>query len=269
MAEVGLAHDGSLAMAHSFVDAVAGAGVDAVKFQMHLGQADQPWRVKPPAWSPDKTRLDYWKRTDFTPEGWWSLVLHAQRKGLEFMCSPFSLEAVQRLTPMVPAWKVPSGEIANAPLLKAMAKTGKPAILSTGMATETEIMAAVGYFDKVAVLQCTSMYPCPPDKLNLSHILPGWRDGLSDHSGSVYPSVASVALGAAIVEVHVILHRAQIGFDSSSSVTVDELKWMVAGIRTVEQAMRPVEKDAMARELQPMRDIFMGKHERKAAADGR
>ena len=113
IAEVAQAHDGSLGMAHAFIDAIASAGADAVKFQTHIARAEstpaEPWRVK---FSPqDKTRYDYWKRMEFTEEQWHGLKQHAEERGLKFLSSPFSTEAVDLLTRVgVAAWKVASGE---------------------------------------------------------------------------------------------------------------------------------------------------------------
>src|SRR5262245_60624614 len=116
VAEVAQAHDGSLGMAHAYIDAIGNAGADAVKFQTHIAAAEstpnEPWRVK---FSPqDATRYDYWKRMEFTEEQWHGLKKHAVECGLEFLSSPFSVEAVDLLTRVgVAAWKVASGEINN------------------------------------------------------------------------------------------------------------------------------------------------------------
>ena len=121
--EVAQAHDGSLGSAHAFIDAIARAGADAVKFQTHIAAAEstpsEPWRVR---FSPqDATRYDYWKRMEFTPDQWLALKRHADERKLIFLSSPFSVEAVQLLQRVgVPAWKVASGEISNASLFDAM-----------------------------------------------------------------------------------------------------------------------------------------------------
>jgi N-acetylneuraminate synthase len=236
VAEVAQAHDGSLGMAHAYIDAIAKAEAHAVKFQCHIAEAestpDEPWRVEP-EWAQDASRYDYWKRMEFTPEQWWSLAVHATEVGLIFLCSPFSVEAVKMLDPLVPAWKVPSGEIRNGPLLRAIAETGKPCILSTGMCTNAEEDRATFWLQslgcKVCVLQCTSIYPCPPEKTGISCPIAGNYDGLSDHSGTIYAGLAAVALGASILEVHVCFSREQFGFDVTSSVTIEQLRQLVEG----------------------------------------
>src|SRR5437660_3801494 len=133
--EVAQAHDGSLGTAHAFIDAIATAGADAVKFQTHIASAEstpeEPWRVK--FSMQDATRYEYWKRMEFTEEQWCGLKKHALEKGLKFLSSPFSVEAVELLTRVgVAAWKVASGEVSNEPMFRAMASSGLPIFYLTG-----------------------------------------------------------------------------------------------------------------------------------------
>lgn len=270
IAEVAQAHDGSLGTAHAFIDAVAAAGADVVKFQTHIAAAEstpgEPWRVK---FSPqDATRYDYWKRMEFTEEQWAGLRAHADEAGIGFMSSAFSLEAVELLKRVgVHGWKVASGEVRNRDLLAAMAETGGPVYLSTGMSPLAEIDAAVealGAFDvPVSVLQCTSMYPTPPEQVGLN-LLADFRTrwglpvGLSDHSGTPWPSLAAVTLGAEVIEVHATLSRHAFGPDVPASLTPEELGRMVEGIRWLTRARaHPVDKDAVADDLAGMRALFM------------
>jgi N-acetylneuraminate synthase len=267
--EVGLAHDGSLGLAHAFVDAIADAGADAVKFQTHIAEAEstqaEPWRV---AFSTqDASRYDYWKRTAFAQEQWLELRRHADARGLLFVSSPFSVEAADLLEHVgVAAWKIPSGEASNAPLLRRVAGTGLPVILSTGMSPVSEIEAAVDIVRRagatLAVLQCTSMYPCPPEKLGLA-LLPRLRErfacfvGLSDHSGTIFPGIAAVALGLDALEVHVTLSREMFGPDVRSSITTAELRSLVEGVRFVERALAAGgSKDDLAAETAHLRALF-------------
>ena len=146
IAEVAQAHDGSLGTAHAYVDAVAKAGADAVKFQTHIANAEsterEPWRVKFSL--QDGSRRDYWKRMEFSEPQWFELLQHAKERGLEFLSSAFSLEAVDLLERIgVPAWKVGAGEISNLPMIERMARTGKPVLLSSGMSRWSEMDAAV------------------------------------------------------------------------------------------------------------------------------
>jgi len=267
--EVALTHDGSLGLAHAFIDAVAGTGADAVKFQTHIATAEstpgEPFRVQ--FSRQDTSRYDYWVRTSFSDEQWHGLAAHAREAGLDFISSPFSLEAVALLDRVgVALWKVASGEVANLPLLDAMAVSKRPVLLSSGMSPYDELdttvarlrAAAVG----VGVMQCTTAYPCPPEKVGLN-VLAELRDrydcpvGLSDHSGTVFPSLAAAALGADVVEVHVALSREMFGPDVIASITTRELAMMVEGIRFTEAMhAHPVNKNEMARETAPLRKLF-------------
>lgn len=274
VAEVAQAHEGSLGMAHAYVDAIATAGADVVKFQCHLAEhestPDEPWREEP-VWCQDASRYDYWRRMEFTPSQWDGLKRHANGVGLIFMASPFSAEAVHRLDPLVLGWKVASGELLNGPLRDAINATGKPAILSSGMSTWEEIDRAYAALAVPRImLQCTSEYPCAPEHIGLWALSElreryGCAMGLSDHSGTIYPSLAAVALGASVVEVHVALSREMWGLDVLSSVTPAELGQLVAGVRVIEAALQPLDKDTMAETLQPMREVFAEKWRRKAA----
>ncbi|MCK6568788.1 MAG: N-acetylneuraminate synthase [Chloroflexi bacterium] len=267
--EVAQSHDGSLGTAHAFIDAIAKAGADAIKFQTHIASAEstpaEPWRVK--FSYQDATRYEYWKRMEFTPEGWQGLADHAAEKGLFFLSSPFSIEAVELLERIgMPAWKVASGEVNNKPMLERMLETGKPILLSTGMSNMDEIDDAVAYIRRKnvehAVMQCTTAYPCPPEKIGLN-LIPQLRErygcavGLSDHSGTIYAGLAAVTLGIEILEVHVALSREMFGPDVPASVTTGELSQLVEGIRFIERMRNnPVDKDAFAAEAQPLRNLF-------------
>jgi N,N'-diacetyllegionaminate synthase len=195
--EVALTHDGSLGLAHAFVDAIADAGADAVKFQTHIAAAEstpsEPFRVK--FSRQDQTRYDYWKRMEFTAEGWRGLAEHARERGILFLSSPFSVQAVDLLERIgMPLWKIASGETSNTTLLDRILDTGKPVLLSTGMSAVEEIDRAVARVRArhadLGVFQCTTAYPCPPEKIGLN-LIPFYRErygcwvGLSDHSATI------------------------------------------------------------------------------------
>ena len=267
--EVAQAHDGSLGLAHAFIDAIADAGADAVKFQTHIAHAEstpaEAWRVQ--FSRQDATRYDYWRRMEFTAEQWHGLRQHALERGLLFLSTPFSLTAIELLEQVgVAAWKVASGEIGNLPALERLAATGNPIILSSGMSGWAEVDSAVQVVQAagcpLAVLQCTSAYPCPPEKVGLNLLTElrqryGCAVGLSDHSGTIFPGLAAATLGAEVLEVHVTLSREMFGPDVVASVTPGELKQLVAGVRFIEQMRaHPVNKDALAAEMQPLRALF-------------
>lgn len=261
--EVAQAHDGSLGTAHAFIDAIAAAGADAVKFQTHIAAAEstpgEPWRVR--FSRQDESRYDYWKRMEFTEEQWAGLKAHAEERGLLFLSSPFSMEAAEMLERLgMKAWKIASGEVSNPVLLDFVIGTKKPVLISTGMSPLEEIDAAVARITDPVVMQCTTAYPCPPEKLGLN-LIPFFRErygcavGLSDHSGTIYPGLAALTLGAEVLEVHVTLSREAFGPDVPASLTTAELRQLVEGVRFLERAL-PVDKDAMAVEMEPLRRMF-------------
>lgn len=267
--EIAQTHDGSLGTAHAYIDAVANVGADAIKFQTHIAAAEstpgEPWRVK--FSRQDATRFAYWQRMEFSEEQWHGLAAHARERGLLFLSSAFSPEAVDLLERVgVPGWKVGAGEVSNLPLLEKMARTGKPVILSSGMSDWAELDAAVHCVREhsagVAVLQCTTAYPCPPEKLGLN-VLAELRAryacpiGLSDHSGVIYAGLAAATLGAKLLEVHVAFSRECFGPDVIASLTTPELKQLVEGVRFIETALAaPVDKQAMADSLRELKQVF-------------
>lgn len=269
IAEIAQAHDGSLGMAHAYIDAVARTGADAVKFQTHYADhessPDEPFRVK---FSPqDATRYDYWKRLEFTPEQWVALAEHARQCGLLFLSSPFSAYAVEVLERCdVPAWKVASGELSNLPLLDRMCDTDRPIILSSGMSGWQEIDTAVKRVrargNALCVMQCTTAYPCPPERVGLNVIAEMRRRydsfvGLSDHSGTIFPAIAGATLGMEAFEVHVTFDRASFGPDVPASLTLEELAQVVSGVRFVETMLaNPVDKDATSSSYDGLRNMF-------------
>lgn len=269
IAEVAQAHDGSLGLAHAFIDAVANAGVDAIKFQTHIAAAEstlqEPWRIK--FSQQDATRYDYWKRMEFSEEQWRGLKSHAGARGLQFLSSPFSIEAVELLTRVgVSAWKVASGEVNNESMFAAMVQTKLPVILSSGMSSLAEIDGAVARVKAaslpITLLQCTSMYPTPPEKVGLN-LIPFFRErygcgvGLSDHSGTIYAGLAAAAIGVDALELHVTLSREMFGPDVPASITTRELRQLIEGVRFIEKARaNPVDKNALSEILAPVRDLF-------------
>lgn len=267
--EVGLAHDGSLGAAHSFIDALAKTGADAIKFQTHIATSEsskyEDFRVK--VFPQDKTRPEYWERTSFEKSQWIELSQHAKEKGLTFLSSPFSHDAVDLLSECgVPAWKVASGEVTNLPLLKHMAETGKPVLISSGMSSWVELDKSLDFLREqnsaVGLFQCTTSYPCPPEQWGLNIITEMVKKyrcpvGLSDHSGTIVPSLAAHSLGASMLEFHIVFDRDQFGPDSKASLTFPEVKNLVQAVRMLETAREnPVNKDKVAANSQKNRQLF-------------
>jgi N,N'-diacetyllegionaminate synthase len=269
IAEIAQAHDGSLGLAHAYIDAVAEAGADAIKFQTHIAEAEsspgEPFRVN--FSYEDKTRYDYWKRMEFTQVQWAGLADHAAEKNLVFLSSPFSFEAVTLLQSLsVPAWKVGSGEVFNPLLLQRLKETQLPIIASTGMSTLDDVMRLLVSFSDYepgfAVMQCTTMYPTPLDYVGMENVqlyrdIGGTVVGLSDHSGQITPSQIAIARGANIIEVHVTFDKGMFGPDTSSSIDMDELSALVQFSKDVICIDQPIkQKNVVSEELSSLKQMF-------------
>lgn len=268
IAEIGQAHEGSLGILYSYIDALASTGVDAVKFQMHIAEAEssehEPFRVKFSL--EDETRFDYWKRMEFTLEQWKGIKQHCEGLGLDFICSPFSNLAVNWLEEIgVEQYKIGSGEVNNFLLLEKIAQTGKPVILSSGMSSYEELDQTVAFLKerKVAfsVLQCTTAYPTQPENYGLN-VIQELKEryevpvGFSDHSAKKATCIAAAALGASILEFHVVFDRQLFGPDSESSLTIQEAKDLVIAIRNIANALsNPIKKNNTS-EYTSLKQIF-------------
>lgn len=245
IAEIAQAHDGSLGIAHSYIDALAATGVHAVKFQTHIADAEssiyEPFRVK--FSYEDATRFDYWKRMEFTPEQWAGIKMHCEEKGLEFISSPFSCAAVDLLEQLgVKKFKIGSGEVSNLLMLEKIAKTGKEIILSSGMSSLTELDETINFLkpfgNKLSVLQCTTAYPTLAGQWGLN-MIPVLKEryqlptGFSDHSGNIFACLAATALGAELLEFHAVFDQKMFGPDAKASLTINLVSQLVQGINEI------------------------------------
>jgi len=257
VAEMSANHQGSFETARRVIEAAKESGADAVKLQTYtpdtltIDCSDEPFRVgKGTPWE-GRTLYELYGEAQ-TPWDWHpELRRIAHDLGLVFFSTPFDGSAVDFLEGLdVPAYKIASFELVDLPLLRRVASTGKPVILSTGMASLGEIEEAVGTLRasgcvELALLHCTSAYPAPPSSMNLRTI-PHLRAafsapvGLSDHTPGIAVPVAAVALGAAIVEKHLTLSRDEPGPDSSFSLEPGEFREMVRAVRTAEEALGEV-----------------------------
>lgn len=266
IAEVGSVHDGSLGNAKKLIEAAAACGVDAVKFQTHIAEAETLPDAPMPPYFKGEPRFEYFKRTGFSLDEWRELKQHCQANRAGFLSSPFSVEAVELLEQVgVDSYKIPSGEITNLPLLEQVARTGKPVLLSSGMSSWDELDTAVETIRRshgqIVVMQCTSEYPCPYEQVGLNVMLEmkeryGLPVGLSDHTLTPYASFAAAALGAEVIEKHFTFSRLMYGSDAPHSMEPDEMADLVRGVRAMETMLgSPVDKSDASR-FAEMKRIF-------------
>lgn len=270
VAEVGLAHEGSLGLAHRFIDAVATTGADVIKFQTHIAAAEssQHEQFRVPFSYQDTSRYDYWQRTSFSQEQWLGLKQHAEQENLIFLSSPFSIEAVDMLEAIgIVAWKVGSGELASRRMIERMAATAKPIIASTGMSSWNEVKSLEKTLQRIAperhvILQCTTEYPTEPHSVGMNIFDQFCANlscpvGFSDHSGTIWPSLIASSRGARFLEVHVSLSSYLFGPDISSSLDIQDLRYLSDGIKFVHAMMQnPVDKDILSAHKAPLKKLF-------------
>ncbi|QNM85769.1 N-acetylneuraminate synthase family protein [Polaribacter pectinis] len=250
IAEIGQAHEGSLGIAHSYIDALAETGITAVKFQTHVAEAEssefENFRVK--FSYEDKTRFDYWKRMEFTIEQWAGLKQHCEDKNLEFISSPFSNKAVDLLEQIgVQRYKIGSGEVSNYLMLEKISKTNKPILLSSGMSSYDELDKTVDFIKErgndLSLFQCTTSYPSISGEWGLN-LIPDFINkynvpiGFSDHSGDIYSCLAATTLGASLLEFHVVFDKQMFGPDAKSSLTISEIKKLTKGVSQISNDLK-------------------------------
>lgn len=267
IAEAGSNHNRDLDTARRLIDVAAAAGADAVKFQTYSGRS--LYSTKTPSFDylaglTDQSPGQLLESISLPREWQPILAEHCRSQGVEFLSSPFDLEAVDQLDALgVPAFKIASFELVDLPFLREVGKRGKPVIVSTGMATLGEIEEAIaaaadGGATDIVLLQCASLYPAPPHIINLRAMATmkaafGVPVGLSDHTLGIHVAVASVAAGADMIEKHYTLDRSHPGPDHGFAIEPDELVALVRQVRDVEAAMG----DGMKRGPTPEESVEM------------
>ena len=268
IAEIGNTHEGSVGLAKQFIKAAADTGVDCVKFQTHIFEAESLDDAPNPPYFKDETRKEYFERTSFTSNEHKKLKEYTNSLGCDFISSPFSIEALELLEDInVPFYKVASGEVSNIPLLEALGRTKKKVLLSSGMSNWEQVGLAIKTLQdygcpEIILLQCTSKYPCPPeysglnmmrtmsDKFNLSI-------GFSDHTSGNAISIAAVVLGAKIIEKHFTLSKKMYGSDAQFAAEPQEFKQLVDSIRDVDIALNSnLSKEMVTSDLESMKITF-------------
>lgn len=251
IAEAGANHNRDLETARSLIDVAAEAGADAVKFQTYSGKriySSKTPRFKYLEGISDKPPAELLEEIELPREWQGELAACAADRGIDFFSTPFDLEAVAELDALdVPLLKIASFEIGDLRLIRAAAATGRPLLISTGMATIGEVEEALGAArgegaQSVGLMQCTSVYPAPAERANLRAMRTmadafGVPVGLSDHTTGIAVPIAAAALGAAFVEKHFTLDRTMKGPDHPFALEPGELEAMVQGIREARSAL--------------------------------
>jgi N,N'-diacetyllegionaminate synthase len=253
IAEIGSVHDGSFGNAVKLIEAAAACGADTVKFQTHIAEAETVADAPMPSYFTGEPRMAYFRRTGFSLDQWRELRAACGRCGVNFLSSPFSLEAVDLLESVgVAAYKVPSGEVSNLPLIERIAATGKPVLLSSGMSNWTELDAAVAALrsgGRITMLQCSSAYPCPPEQVGLNVLAEmraryGLPVGFSDHTKGPAAAFAAAALGASVIEKHFAFSRLMYGSDAANAMEPEDFCAMAQGLRDIWTMLaHPVDKN--------------------------
>ena len=254
--EIGINHQGNLEIAKKLIDIAAAAGCDAVKFQKRNPDVCVPeaQKNKPRSWQGvDMTYLEYKHKVEFGKEEYDEIDRYCKQQKIAWSASPWDMDSVEFLRQYnIPFIKLPSASLTDDELLTACVEKFPRVIFSTGMSTEDEVDHAVdtlriakAYYNKkepIGLLHCNSTYPAPVNELNLSAIktlankYPDFEIGYSGHEMLLGTTVASVLLGASIIERHITLDRTMEGSDHSASVTPHGLFKLVSGIRELEQA---------------------------------
>ena len=252
IAEAGVNHNGSLELAYRLVDAAKKAGVDCIKFQTFKSENLVAKSAQKAAYQKnttgDGTQVDMLKKLELSFDEFVALKKYCDQAGLCFLSTPFDFESIRFLDSIeMPFWKIPSGEVTNYPYLVALAKTGKPVVMSTGMCEEEEIREAIQALrangaGNIRLLHCNTEYPTPFEDVNLKAMQTmkdafGLDVGYSDHTAGIEVPVAAVAMGATVIEKHFTLDRNMEGPDHKASLEPDELAEMVRAIRHVEMAL--------------------------------
>jgi N-acetylneuraminate synthase len=261
VAEIGINHNGSVELAKRLIDGAHLAGCDAVKFQKRTPVKCVPreqWHIERDTPWGRMTYIDYRHKIEFGEREYAEIDRYCKERGMLWFASCWDEESVDFMEQFEPpCYKAASASLTDHDLLRAMKRTGRPLMISTGMSTMQEIEAAVDVCgaDGLLVAHSTSMYPCQPEDINLRMIhtlrarYPHIPIGYSGHEVGLSPTWAAVAIGATFVERHITLDRAMWGTDQAASVEVVGLVKLVSNIRDIEKSMGDGIKKVHEKEL--------------------
>lgn len=266
VAEIGINHNGDLAIARELIDAAVDSGCDAVKFQKRTPELcvppDQRDRMRQTPWG-CISYLDYRERVEFSMSQYEAIDRHCRQRGISWFASCWDEPAVgfvERFDP--PCYKIQSAAVTDRPLLERIRGTGRPTIMSTGMSSMPQIREAVDLFnlERLVILHSTSAYPCPAGELNLRMIQTLRQEfpcpiGYSGHEIGIAPTLAAVALGACYVERHLTLDCSMWGSDQTASLEPKDMAEMVRQIRTLEAGLGDGVKQVYASEIPVMQRL--------------
>ena len=286
IAEAGVNHNGDLALAKQMIDAAADAGADVVKFQTFSADRLVTRQAKKASYQSKATgnvdtQHQMLSHLELSASMHRELIAHCAKRKLEFFSTGFDIESVNFLISLgIKYFKIPSGEITNLPYLRHIGQFRKPVIISTGMATMSDVEAAIDVLEQagtarslITVLHCTTEYPTPFIDVNLRamksiEVAFGVAVGYSDHSAGIEVAIAAAALGATVIEKHFTLDKNLPGPDHKASLEPDELKAMVSAIRNIEIALgdgikritlsERLNKTAARKSLVAIKDIKLG-----------
>ena len=260
IAEAGVNHNGSIELAEKLIDVAAEAGADFVKFQTFkaetlVTQTADKAEYQKEITDTDESQFEMINKLELDRKAHEELIDYCKHIDIQFLSTAFDHDSIELLAELnIPLFKIPSGEITNLPYLRHIGKMGKPIIMSTGMSTLDEVRNALNILiesgaekEQITILHCNTEYPTPMKDVNLKAMLTikdelGVNIGYSDHTLGIEVPIASVALGAAVIEKHFTLDRNMPGPDHRASLEPGELRAMVTAMRNIEKAMGDGEK---------------------------
>ena len=267
IAEVGSVHDGSLGNALKLIDLASESKADCIKFQYHIACEETLENAPNPYYFKEESRFQYFKRIEFNFKQWSKIIKYCKQKKIKFMCSVFSEKALENLIKLgVKNIKIPSGEISNLFLLNKLNKYKKINLfLSTGMSSWKEIDKAINLLknSNLILMQCTSLYPCPPEKVGINIIMEMKKRygkikhfGFSDHTEGVEAAILALNSGATVFEKHITFSKKMYGSDARFAMEPEEFKNYVKSINNSKKILKKkVDKDNI-NSFKKMKEVF-------------